>query len=249
MTLLGELYSNGLGVAQNDLKAAEWYKLAADRGDREAMFALAMLRPRRPRRAARPRGQRQAAGFGRKARPRARRLRSALLYMEGQLFPRDFGHAAELLRDRGASRQSAGPIRARHALQGRPRRAQGHARGGAVVGLASLANDTDDQVEYAIALYNGDGTDRNTQAAAALFLKAAKRNSPIAQNRLAHILASGNGLPADPAGAAKWHLISKAQGETDLVLDDYVGKLDAKTRETGEKAAKAWIDTLKKPPA
>ena len=42
MTLLGELYANGLGVEHDDKKAAEWYRLAADRGDREAMFALAM---------------------------------------------------------------------------------------------------------------------------------------------------------------------------------------------------------------
>src|SRR6185295_18547506 len=44
MTLLGELYSNGYGVMQDDNKAAEWYRLAAERGDREAMFALAMFR-------------------------------------------------------------------------------------------------------------------------------------------------------------------------------------------------------------
>jgi TPR repeat protein len=44
MTLLGEIYANGFGVARDDQKAAEWYKLAADRGDREAMFALAMFR-------------------------------------------------------------------------------------------------------------------------------------------------------------------------------------------------------------
>jgi TPR repeat protein len=44
MTLLGELYANGLGVPQDDAKAAEWYKLAADRGDRQALFALAMFR-------------------------------------------------------------------------------------------------------------------------------------------------------------------------------------------------------------
>ena len=43
MTLLGELYANGFGVERNDTKAAEWYKLAADRGDREAMFALGMF--------------------------------------------------------------------------------------------------------------------------------------------------------------------------------------------------------------
>jgi TPR repeat protein len=41
MTLLGELYSNGLGVPLDDAKAAQWYRLAVDRG---AMFALALLR-------------------------------------------------------------------------------------------------------------------------------------------------------------------------------------------------------------
>src|SRR5258708_19443398 len=44
MTLLGELYANGFGVIQDDVKAAEWYRIAAERGDREAMFALAMFR-------------------------------------------------------------------------------------------------------------------------------------------------------------------------------------------------------------
>src|SRR3954462_12969475 len=44
MTLMGELYAEGLAVANDDKKAADWYKLAAARGDREAMFALAMFR-------------------------------------------------------------------------------------------------------------------------------------------------------------------------------------------------------------
>src|SRR5439155_4992862 len=44
MTLLGELYADGLGVPNDDKKAAEWYKLAAARGDREAMFALSMFK-------------------------------------------------------------------------------------------------------------------------------------------------------------------------------------------------------------
>jgi len=44
MTLLGEIYGNGFGVARDDSKAAEWYRQAADRGDRKAMFALAMFR-------------------------------------------------------------------------------------------------------------------------------------------------------------------------------------------------------------
>jgi hypothetical protein len=61
-------------------------------------------------------------------------------------------------------------------------------------------------------------------------------------------LASGVGAPADPVAATKWHLISKARGETDIALDDYVSKLDADKRAAGEAAAKKWLDAMKKPP-
>ncbi len=44
MTMLGELYANGLGVKRDYAKSAEWYKRGADGGDREGMFALAMMR-------------------------------------------------------------------------------------------------------------------------------------------------------------------------------------------------------------
>jgi TPR repeat protein len=42
MTLLAELYANGLGVGRDDAKAAQWYQRAADLGDPQAMFALAI---------------------------------------------------------------------------------------------------------------------------------------------------------------------------------------------------------------
>ena len=44
MTLLGDLYSNGYGVAKDEKKALAWFSLAADRGDKQAIFALAMAR-------------------------------------------------------------------------------------------------------------------------------------------------------------------------------------------------------------
>ena len=76
---------------------------------------------------------------------------------------------------------------------------------------------------------------RNEQAAAAIFRKAAKHGSAIAQDRLARILASGQGAPADPVEATRWHIISSAGGETDLELDDFVDKLDAgNARRRGE---------------
>ena len=115
--------------------------------------------------------------------------------------------------------------------------------------LAALADNTDAQVEYAIALFNGEGVAKNEQAAAALFRKAALHNNAIAQDRLARILADGRGAPKNPTEAVKWHLISKARGETDLPLDDYVRTLDPETRAAGEKAAKPWLDAIKKPPS
>ena len=98
MTLLGELYANGLGVPQDDKKAAEWYHLAAARGDPSAMFALAIfsLEGR-----AGPRDRQKSAQLMADAAKLGHPIAAydlALLYIEGQLFPQDFSHAAELLR-------------------------------------------------------------------------------------------------------------------------------------------------------
>ena len=53
--------------------------------------------------------------------------------------------------------------------------------------------------------------------------------------------------PVNAADAVKWRTISKAGGETDLALDDYVSRVDADARAAGEAAAKKWLDALKKP--
>ena len=42
-TLIGEIYSRGLGVARNYSKAATWYEKGAKLGDVNAQFALALL--------------------------------------------------------------------------------------------------------------------------------------------------------------------------------------------------------------
>ena len=43
MTLLGELYNQGLGVPASPAKAVEWYRLAAARGDARALSSLGMM--------------------------------------------------------------------------------------------------------------------------------------------------------------------------------------------------------------
>src|SRR6202012_2978597 len=113
--------------------------------------------------------------------------------------------------------------------------------------LASLGDKPDATVEYAVALYNGDVVAKNQQAAYTLFNRAALKNNPIAQDRLAHILASGIGAPADGVAAAKWWLISKARGETDLVLDDFGNKLTPARREKAENQTNKWLEARNKP--
>jgi uncharacterized protein len=247
MTLLGELYAGGLGVPQNDAKAVEWYKLAADRGDREAMFALAMFRlqgrggPRD-----RDAGAKWLAAAAKLGHPLAA-YDLALLYMEGQLFPQDFTRAAELLR----TAAQAGLPEAQYALGTLYKQGRGVAKdmkeAARLLGLAAIADNSDAQVEYGIALFNGDGVPKNEQAAAVIFRQAALHGNPVAQDRLARILAEGRGAPKNPVEATKWHLISKARGETNLTLDDFVNKLDPATRTAGEKAAQPFIDALKEP--
>jgi hypothetical protein len=83
--------------------------------------------------------------------------------------------------------------------------------------------------------------------AAALLKKAARAGSPIAQNRLANILAVGRGIAADPVEAIKWHLVSRAGGATDLGLDDFMRRQQPNIRAAGEKAAAPWIEAFKQP--
>ena len=154
-------------------KAAEWYRLAADRGDRDAMFALAMLR--------------MAGRAGPVNREEAAKLLAAAARLEHPMASYNLAHALSrrpavpagfrarrrtVPRGRG-SRQPGGAIRACHPLQGGPRREGGHRRGDAAALSAAIADNPDAQVEYAIALFNGSGVAKNEEGAAR-FLRAAR---------------------------------------------------------------------------
>jgi TPR repeat protein len=240
MALLGELYANGFGVPRDDRKAAEWYALAADRGDREAMFALAMFRLG-GRVGARDRdGAVTLLGQAAKLGHVAAAYDLALLHLENQ----DFARAAELLK----TAADAGSPEAQYALATLYKEGRGvpqdRAQATRLMAAASRTGNVDAEVEYAIALFNGDGTPADEAAAAALLLKAARKGSPIAQNRLARVLAAGRGMAANPVEAAKWHLIARARGESDPWLEGFLQKLTPEQRQASEKSADAWLKSL-----
>ena len=116
-----------------------------------------------------------------------------------------------------------------------------------LLAAAALAYNLDAQVEYAIALFNGDGVAKDEVAAGALLQHAARRGSAIAQNRLAHMLAAGRGLPADPVHAIKWHIVAKAGGAGDVSLDEFAAKQKPEHRAAAEQAAKPWLSALTEP--
>jgi TPR repeat protein len=74
-----------------------------------------------------------------------------------------------------------------------------------------------------------------------MFRKAALKGNPVAQNRLARILATGRGMPADAIAATKWHTIAKAGGASDVYLEKFVADIKANDRAAGENAARLWL--------
>jgi TPR repeat protein len=245
MTLLGELYScQFCGIPLNEAEAARWYKLAADRGDRDAMFALAIFHMSR-------KGGLHDRNEAAKLLAAAAKLGHSaaaydlgLLYLEGLQLPQDIGRAADLFK----LAANEGNSEAQYALatlykdgKGVPQNLPEAAR---LLAAASLADNLDAQVEYAIALFNGTGIPKDEARAAALFRKAALRGSPIAQNRLARLLTIGQGMPMNPTEALKWHLIARAGGNGDPYLDQYMAKQTPQIRAAAEKAAHPWTIAL-----
>ena len=114
-----------------------------------------------------------------------------------------------------------------------------------LLAAASSADNTDAQVEYAIALFNGTGVAKDQRMAAILLAKAARKGNPVAQNRLANILAVGRGVQANPVQAIKWHIVAKAGGVSDIPLDGFVQNQPPDVRAAGEKAAKPYLDAIK----
>jgi TPR repeat protein len=244
MTLLGELYSDGLGVPNDDKKAAEWYRLAASHGDREAAFQLAMFKMTgRGGPADRPGGAKlleQAAQLGHVLAA----YDLALIYLEGQLLPQNIGRAVELMQ----MAANAGSPEAQYALatfykegRGVPKDPMEAAR---LLGLAARSGNVDAMVEYGIALFNGTGVAKSEQGAVEYLMKAAKRGSAPAQTRLALMYANGRGVKADPVEAARWHLIARAGGDNDPNLDAFMAGMTPADRAMAENRAKPWIASM-----
>jgi TPR repeat protein len=218
MTLVGELYRQGLGVPQDRTIATEWYERASARGDVNAHFALASALLAGPD-AARNRDRagellRKAAAAGH---PAANYNLALALLATGQ--EADLKRAVACLEI--AARYGLGD--AMHALATLARQGRGlpqsDAKAAEWMGKAAAAGQIAGEVEYAIMLFNGTGVAKDEAAAIRLFQRAAEKGNPIAQNRLARLYSAGRGVSRDSIQAASWHLAARAQGLDDDQLD------------------------------
>jgi len=164
------------------------------------MFALAMLRLE-GRRSRQPRRSRQAAGVLGQARQSEGGLQS------GAALPRRPDLAARPQTRRGIAprRRRCRQPEAQYALAtfykegtGVPKDLEKAVR---LLQAASLADNVDAEVEYAIALYNGTGTPKN-EAAAWRCCARPPDKTVRSPEPLAHVLLSGRGAPMDKVEAS-----------------------------------------------
>jgi len=219
MTLIGELYIQGLGLPQDFERAAEWFTLAARLDDPAAHFALGTLRLAEDgigRDTVAARRHFEAAAAAGHA-PASYNLALILLETGGEEGAEE---AARLLQHAADSEIP----QAQHALgllyrEGRGV-AENPARATALFHRAARNGDLEGMVEYATAVFNGIGVAPDEERAAAWFRIAAWRGDAIAQNRLALIHAFGRGVEQDLVEAASWHLLAAGQGLDDERLDE-----------------------------
>lgn len=226
MTLIGELYKEGLGVVQDIPRALDWYRLASERGDANATFALAMA-------AVEGRGRARDLDEARRLLERAaeaghpRAAYNLALFLLGDGGGAARTRAAELLEAAAfaeipAAQHALGVLLA-EGIDGTPE----PMRAVAWLSRAARNGETDAMVELGIALFNGDGTRPDEAAAAGWFRRAAFRGHPVAQNRLARLLVAGRGVETDLVEAASWHILAAARGVPDAWLDERLGRLPA----------------------
>jgi TPR repeat protein len=239
-TLIGEIYSKGLGVAEDPKTAASWYQLGSEAGDPLATFELAMMYQEgrgveKDRKLAASLFEKAAAAGNAMA-----KYNLGLLHIEGTYAQPNLVKAAELI---GAAAE-AGISEAQYDLGTMLSEGAGLApdpvRATEQFRLAAEGGMVAAQIEYATALYLGKGVAKDRVAAAQWYQRAAEAGNPVAQNRYAKLLAAGEGVTLDLETSAMWRALARRQGLTDPQLDKLLVSIRPATLARAEERARFW---------
>lgn len=235
-TLLGEIYSRGLGVRRNMKEAARWYQAAAKAGNSEAQFRYAMILLEG---SAVSKDEAQARDLMKAAADAGLPLAE---YNYGQMLIESspaggFSEAAGYFEKAASS----GVAEAQYAMSQLYATGRGVeedlTKARAFLHASALNGFTIAQIEYGIWLINGKGGSAKLEEGFLFLRHAAELGNPIAVNRVAHLYKDGIGTAPDPAEAAKWAVLAKRMKNSDAVLDDFFRGLDAAAQKTALEAA------------
>lgn len=227
--LLGEIYSQGLGVPVDVDEAARWFEAAAKGGDRAAQFEFAML---------------LLAGTG-VARDEQRALELLKDAADAKLPLAEFNYAQLLVRTSPTSgfaealpyfesAADAGIADAQYAMSQLLASGQGTEKDEVAARTwlrrAAINGFSIAEIEYGIWLINGRGGQARPKEGFEFLRTAALRGNPIAVNRVAHLYKDGLGTEPNAEEAAKWAVIAKRLDNSDPALDTFFSGLSDDAR-------------------
>ena len=229
MTLIGEIYAQGLAVKRDPEEAAHWYKLASQQGNREGTFAYAMALLNGDGVA------KDAAAAKPLFEAAARQGHAGAMYNLGVMALQASGaHDYASAYDAFSRASQAGDLDAMFALATLVRAGQGttrdDARAAALFRQAADQKHPGAELEYGIMAFNGEGMPKDEAAAAKYFQLAALQGNPVAANRLARLYAAGRGIDKNLLEASRWHILARAKGIPDGWLDTVVNQLSGPDR-------------------
>lgn len=236
-TLVAELLNNGLGVRRNPSDAAFWYEQAARAGDANAQFKYALMLMegklvKRDPKLADQMMEKAAAGGNPQAlfniaqikvaaNPGDKGLMDALPYYEKsaeQGVPDAEYALSQLYISLPVSKEKQ--AQARYWLQ-------------------KAANARFDTALYDMGVWyiNGIAGDRDYEKGFYWMKLAANRGHIVAMNKLAYLYINAIGTRPDPIEAAKWYVLSRRAGLSDMGLEDfYLGIEDDQQKEAIRRA-------------
>jgi TPR repeat protein len=220
-TLVAELLNNGLGVRRNPQDAAFWYEQAAKAGDANAQYKYALMlmeggivkadrkkadaMMRKAADGGNPEAEFNIAQIIVAATPGEKGLTEAMPWYE-----------------KAATHGVADAQYALAQLYINLPVAQ-EKRGQARFWLEKAANARYDTALYDMGVWyiNGIGGDKDYEKGFAWLKRAANRGHVVAQNKLAYLYINAIGTRPDPVEAAKWYVLSRRAGLSDLGLEDF----------------------------
>lgn len=229
-TLLGEIYSRGLGVALDEQEAEKWYAMAAEQGVAEAQLQVALAELERE--AGSERGRQLMKAAAEAGHSRAMFNHAQLLLTDrpgpgGQMQAFEF-----FLRAAQAGIADAQYAIAQYYLQATPPAFYDPAAGRQWLQRAARLGFDSAQFELGLMMLEGVGGPRDFDSAFLWTLAAARTGNVAAQAQLAKLLWNGLGVEPDDTEAAAWYVLARRTGYRDAVLEDFWAGLSPQTRQT-----------------